>query len=236
MKKIILTALGAAMLMAVVAVPVGARSGSDRENPATYSVTITNVTDQQYLTPPNWAAHNNSISLYAVGSPASPGLQAVAENGAVPVLAAEIAGFVDARRQGISGVATDAPIAPGASVTFEFTTVEGYFSMASMLICTNDGFGGIDRKSLPSRDGQTRTYRAQAFDAGTEVNTELFSDLVPVPFCGGNGAGTGETNPELAENGVIEAHPTIAGVGDLGSGFDFRRDVARVTVVRHPAA
>ncbi|NOX30911.1 MAG: hypothetical protein GXP35_12815, partial [Actinobacteria bacterium] len=149
MKKIILTALGAAMLLAAVAVPVGARSQSDRDEPASYTVTITNVMEQQYLTPPNWAAHNESIHLYGVGSPASPGLQALAENGGVPVMAAEIASYVDARRQGVSGVAGEAPIAPGESVTFEITTVEGYFSMTSMIICTNDGFGGIDRKSLP---------------------------------------------------------------------------------------
>jgi hypothetical protein len=44
-----------------------------------------------------------------------------------------------------------------------------------MLICTNDGFTGVNKLKLPSEIGQSVTVRTQAYDAGTE----LFADLVP---------------------------------------------------------
>jgi len=118
-------------------------------------------------------------------------------------------------------------------VSFQVSSRESRFSLASMLICTNDGFAGLDSRKLPTHPGQTRTYMVRALDAGTEINTELLADLVPAPFCGGDGVGTGESNPELAENGVIRRHRTISGVGDLDSSFDWRGNVVKVTITRN---
>ena len=126
----------------------------------------------------------------------------------------------------------DAPIQHGQSATFEITTDERRFSVVTMVICTNDGFGGVNSKILPNKVGKTTRAFVRSYDAGTEINTELNADIVPAPFCEGNGAGTGMTNPELAENGVIRAHRGIQGVGDLGDNFDFGRVVGEVTVER----
>ncbi len=208
---------------------------SQHAQPATYRATLTNTTDGQWLTPPNWAAHSGAVDVFQVGRPASPGVQAVAENGGVPVLAAELEGAVDSAGLGISGVGADAPIPPGASVTFEFTTDQYKFSLVSMIICTNDGFAGLDARNLPFRDGQTRHYNVRDYDAGTEINTELRADIVPAPFCG-DGGGTGESNPALAEDGVIKRHRTLRGVGDLPDSFDWPRgDVASLSITRVPA-
>jgi hypothetical protein len=88
-----------------------------------------------------------------------------------------------------------------------------------MLICTNDGFTGLDRVRLPSGVGDTVTLLTNAYDAGTEVNTEDFADIVP-PCQGLVGVssgepGTGVSNPALAEGGVIHHHEGILGIADL---------------------
>ena len=48
--------------------------------------------------------------------------------------------------------------------------------------------------------------------------------------------GTTESNPELAENGVIRRHRGIRGVGDLSEQFDWTGRVAEITVTRNDPA
>ena len=203
----------------------------DENDAATYQVTFRNRTSGQYLTPPNFAAHSDDVRVFRRGKPASEGVKAVAENGGVPVLAAELTEKVDNANDGVSGVGGDGPIAPGEEVSFEFSTSQSRFSLVSMVICTNDGFGGVDSIRLPRRDGQTRQRLVRAYDAGTEINTELRDDLVPAPFCG-DGVGTDQSNPELAENSVIKRHRTLRGVGDLPASFDWRGPVAELEITR----
>jgi hypothetical protein len=106
-----------------------------------------------------------------------------------------------------------------------------------MLICTNDGFTGVDGVKLPNRVGQSVTNYTQGYDAGTEINTEMFEDLVPPcgPLTGQDsmGQGTGMSDPDLAENGVIHHHDGILGVGDLDPAInDWNNPVAKITVER----
>ena len=234
MKKLLMALLGVSVLIvtSLVAPPAGASDDDDDGDYATYTVTFTNLTSGQYLTPPNWAAHSDDVEIFDKGDEASPGLQAVAENGGVPVLAAELLANIDDEGEGVSGVGAAGPVAPGATVTWTFTTDERHFSLASMIICTNDGFGGVDSKRLPNRDGRTRTYNVHAYDAGTEINTELDADLVPAPFCLGGEIGSPASNPALAEDGEIRRHRGIRGVGDLDSSFDWNGPVARVSITR----
>ncbi len=239
MKKTRMAALAAVALMAptLVATSAGAQDSAPVADPnaPTYEITIRNINEGQWLTPPNVAIHDTSVNVWRRGHAATPGVQAVAENGAVPVLAAELSAALDQTGLGNSVVGSggvEGPIPPGESRTFTLTSSEERLSAVAMLVCTNDGFAGLDSVRLPSRDGQTRTYRARAYDAGTEINTELHADLVPAPFCGGEGAGTGESNPELAENGVIARHRTIRGVGDLDGIFDWSGPVAEISVTR----
>ena len=219
-----------------VALPFAAATGASAQAipqrpDATYEVTYTNLTSGQYLTPPNFVAHGSDLDVFEVGQAASSSLQAVAENGAVPVLAAELEAAVAG--SGISGVGAEGPIGPGESVTFDFSTNARRFSLVSMVICTNDGFAGLDSRLLPSANNQTKTFRLRAYDAGTERNTELREDLVPAPFCG-DGAGSGETNPALAQNGVISRHRTLRGIGDLDPALDWTGRVAEVSIRKVP--
>ena len=224
MKKSRLIMIGVVSILSTLtaAVPGASANGTDGDG-ATYVVSITNETDGQYLTPANFAAHDPSIRVFQRGREASSGVQAVAENGNVDALAAELYEAVDAEGLGTSGVANGGVLAPGQIGNFEVTTPATRLSIVSMLICTNDGFAGLNSLQLPTIDGQSRAYPLQGYDAGTEINTELKSDIVPAPFCQeGADSGTGESNPALAENGVIARHQTLQGVGDLNPDFDWR--------------
>jgi hypothetical protein len=227
--------LGLAILTLVAAtVAIGGNANAGARPDRTFEVTITNITEAQYLTPPNWAAHSPQADVFDLRGKASPGVQGVAENGNVPGLAAELAAAVDGQGLGVSGVGTggvDGPIGPGESRTFEFSTPRGRFSLVSMVVCTNDGFVGLDSRGLPMGLGESKTFRGRAYDAGTEVNTELRADLVPAPFCG-EGEGSGMSNPDLAENGVITFHKTLRGVGDIDPALDWRGPVATIEVTR----
>ena len=176
--------------------------------------------------------HGNSDRVFQTGREASFGVQAVAENGMPGELAGEwndlgLANTVALPAEG------PGPIFGGDSRTFEFSSDDSRFSLVTMLICTNDGFGGVDTRRLPNRVGQTTNHTIRAYDAGTEINTQMDADLVPVPFCGDPEIGDGATNPALAEDGVVRPHRGIRrNVGDIPQMYDFSRIVGRVTVER----
>jgi hypothetical protein len=175
-----------------------------------YDVTVENLTDGQPQTPYVFATHRYSRSVFEKDEPASAGLQGLTENGDVPGLIAELFGI---HGVGTVAVVGAAPIPPGEAATAQVIAHDGYkrASLAGMLVCTNDGFGGLDTVRVP-RAGESVTFYGKAFDAGTEINTEAYEDLVPP--CDGLGE-TGVSNPALAENGVVTRHPGITGTGDL---------------------
>jgi hypothetical protein len=237
--------IGTALVMAALAVAFVVPANASAPE-RTYRVTITNLTSGQPLTPVAVATHRMSVDAFTVGEPASLGVKEIAENG-------DLGPFVSSL-QGASGVSEVVegtfPVVPestpGAamfpdSVTFEIhaTADARRLSWVSMLICTNDGFTGVDALKLPVNVGQSVTTGTAGYDAGTEVNTEDFADIVP-PCQGLIGvssgeAGTGRSNPALAEGGVIHHHPGIQGGADLVPevhGWDVDEPVAEITVER----
>ena len=235
----------AAALLAVLLTPVGAASaqssGSSHHGYSygerTYLVTIENLTAGQPFTPPVVATHNRRTSVWQLGEQASPGIMAVAENGDVPALVSELE--ANHRINNVSVIDEDGPVLPGGSVSFELTSERDArrLSVASMLICTNDGFTGVDSLRLPSRGGVPTEVYLNGYDAGSELNTESFDDIVPPcgPLSGvdSSGRGTGMSNPDLAEGGVITVHPTIDGTGDLVPDVhDWVDPVAKITITR----
>jgi hypothetical protein len=212
-----------------------------------YDVTIKNLTEGQPLTPPVVATHRGSHQVFEVGQPASVGVREIAENGNnAPLLA-----FLDAdpfdrisrfRQAGDEPLVPDGT--PGAStfgdkVSFDINgkRTARRLSYAAMLICTNDGFTGVDSLRLPEDVGDRETKRSDGYDAMTEVNSEDYADIVP-PCQDLIGDSSGETgsavsDPALAEGGVIEHHENIQGGNDLEPGLHGWDDlVARIRVER----
>jgi len=194
-----------------------------------YEVTVTNLTVGQPLTPFVLATHRGHHGIFRDGRSASFGLQQLSENGGVPVLVSELAGK---RRVGTVAVVGSGPIAPGGSVTATIEVTDRFdrVSLAGMLICSNDGFAGIDGVKLPKHVGDSSMLSAAAYDAGTEINTEAYADIVPP--CDGMG-GSGMSNPALAEGGVVHMHGGISGAGDLTvAQHGWSGPVASVTITR----
>ena len=188
---------------------------------ALYRVTVYNLTSGQPLTPPVAAVHRQSIGLFEVGEPASFEVKEIAENGNIMPLV----DLASTNRQVIDAAVTPGPtippVLPGEMVQFDVEGRTGakYLSIVAMLICTNDGFTGANTLRLPKRIGAMETVDAYGYDAGTEENTESWADLVP-PCAGltgfdNGGMGSGMSNPELYEGGVVRMHPGISGDADL---------------------
>ena len=209
---------------------------------ALYRVTMYNLTSGQPFTPPVAAVHRQSIGLFDVGEPASFEVKEIAENGNL----APLIELASTNRQVIAAAVTPGPgapdvppVMPGQMVTFDLEGRTGakYLSIVAMLICTNDGFTGANTLRLPKQIGSMETVDANGYDAGTEINTESWADLVPpcAPLTGfdNGGMGTGMSHPDLFEGGTVQMHPGFMGDSDLDAevhGWD--GPVARITVER----
>lgn len=211
------------------------------DNARTYKVTISNLTPGQAFTPPVLVTHTRRTGIFSLGEAASSEIQAIAENGNNMPLLTALAGDVQVH-QVVEGTAPLVPANDPGGTAFEssatFIIEAGhratYLSFASMLICTNDGFTGLDTVRLPSR---SKTVYSVAYDARTESNTENFSDMVP-PCQGLIGTpsddiGTGESNPLIAEDGVVIPHVGIFGGMDLiPQVHDWSDPVAKIVITR----
>jgi hypothetical protein len=239
--------LGKALAVAGVLASAFAVAPAGANASRMYSVTIQDLTDGQPLTPPVVATHRGKHQLFRVGQPASVGVREIAENGNnAPLLA-----FLDAdpfRRIADFEQAGDGPLVPedkpGAGmfpdeVTFTIRGSERarYLSFVSMLVCTNDGFTGVNSLRLPRKVGQEAEKETAGYDSHTERNTEDFAHIVP-PCQGLIGVSSGEagtdvSDPDLAEGGVIAHHRGIRGGADLDPAVHGWRDpVARISVER----
>ena len=214
-------------LVAALSLPVLAQVPASAGTGRVYRVTIVNRTDGQPMSPPVMALHRGGFSLFEVGSRASVGIKEIAENGNNGPLLDALASnprVAKVKQAGAGPLVPDGT--PGAAmfddrVTFKISAPRWarFASFATMLVCTNDGFTGASRFALPEEVGQRVVLRTNGYDAGTEINTEDFADLVPpcqelIGVSSGE-PGTGMSDPALAEGGVITHHPGIAGIADL---------------------
>ena len=119
---------------------------------ATLEVTVTNLTNAQPLSPVGVIAHIDGYSVFAVGDPASVGLEELAEGGDNTALLAE----ADADAAVITTASGAAPIGPAGSETISFQVLESELadvrvSTSTMLVNTNDAItmlNGMDVGSL----------------------------------------------------------------------------------------
>ncbi|MFQ6019171.1 MAG: spondin domain-containing protein [Dehalococcoidia bacterium] len=248
---LIKSALVAGLGLLVVLALAAAGSTTEAAKPVhTYRVTLENRTSGQPLSPPVAATHRKSIRMFRVGKLASPGLEAIAEDGDQSMMFARFDG---------SDKATDAvdlrlPLTPSGmtatvmgmevddSETFDITAHPGdRFSLATMLICTNDGFTGLNAVKLPKKVGSVVEFMLAGYDAGTEDNTELSGDIVDP--CSGLGPVGLPGDPDLNDDTLVDTappeaihhHPGIMGVGELDpdtSVHGWTDPVAKVTIER----
>jgi hypothetical protein len=220
------TALGGtlAAMSLLAANPVWATgNGTVNGGASAYDVTITNLTAGTTFTPALAVVHGKNISLFQLGEPASDGIAALAEAGDTQPIAAAAGGLPE-----VGGFATDSgPLAPGDSTTVRVNSTAGFerITVAAMLLPTNDGFYAINTEKLPSSVGDSVTYYANGYDAGTEPNDEL-CDNIPGELCGGQGL-----SPDQNGEGYVHVHRGIHGIGDIqAADHDWRNPVARIRI------
>ena len=202
----------------------------------TYRITVTNLTTGQPLSPGVFVTHSRRVSLFSEGTEASAGIREIAENGDPSVAAAALTGA-----NGVHSVVTTGapvgivggtPFPSSLSVEIEAGGNANLLSLSLMLICTNDGFVGLDGVRLPGGFHDDAVFYAEGYDSGTERNDELAASIVPPCFgigpVKGLVGGAGHTD----QNGVVRHHRGIRGIADLTSAHDWDGPVARITVQR----
>jgi hypothetical protein len=227
MRRLALLALLSALALVVVADATPASSTATKS----WRITVENRTDDgpstfgQPLSPPLVGIHSNAADLWSVGQPANEIIRYIAEDGdpffGQPLLAAT-PGVLSSAIATVPGPPEAQPIFPGQSRSFVVTTTQNHnrLSLAMMLGATNDAFTGLDSLHLNGRGG---VYDVDAYDAGTERNSEDAAFLAVF-------LSLYSRDPE---HGVIHPHPGLRGDNDLSAAmWGWTDPVARITIER----
>lgn len=200
-----------------------------------YEVTITNLTRGQQFTPVLVATHREGVTLFTLGEPASSQLATLAEEGNTGPLTSLLLSRPEVKDVQSSPAPPPASnlIDPGESITVRVEGGQGFdhFSVAAMLIPTNDGFFALNGVEAPKGNKAVALF-APAYDAGSERNDELCASIPGPNFaeCGGPGGGAAVTGDE---EGYVHIHAGIHGIGDLiEADRDWRNPVAKITIRR----
>lgn len=202
---------------------------------ASFDVTVDNLTNAQPLSPATVIAHQSGYSMFLIGSPASAGLEEMAEGGDNTALLAEATADAMVVVTG-SGAA---PIGPAGSETVTLNMLDSersglQVSVGSMLVNTNDAFSGLNGVSVAAMVvGEMLQFDAIAYDAGTEADTEM-AVHIPGPAGGGEGfnaARDDQADQVAAHSGVVSQDDGLA-TSDLTEQHRFDNPVIRVRIER----
>lgn len=200
------------MLVLLPLAALVAGCSSDNDNLLTgareyrYQVTITNLTAGQPLSPAAVVLHRSDWQAFSLGVPASVELEALAEGG-------DNSGFIaaaDADSNVRSTASGQGVIVPGASEQITASASvssddEVLLSWASMPVNTNDGVAavrGVDLSGMAV--GDSETFLAISYDAGTEANSES-ADTVPGPAASGLAEGFNAGRDDVRDAVYIHA-------------------------------
>lgn len=209
-----------------------------------FDVTIKNLTSGQPFSPPIAIAHNAPSTLFTDGEEASVALEELAEGGATDDLAASLSeGAL------LSYSALEDPLGPaGTSSAIRINIANADFtddarlSVLTMLVNTNDGFTAVNAMDIGGMAvDAVATFRAPAWDAGTEANSEA-AGTMPGPAdtaeesVGFDAERTDLLNEVRFHSGVISGSELTSVSDDFVSVLSdinrFDNPVAEITVVR----
>ena len=197
-----------------------------------YDVTVTNLTPNQPMSPLAVLTHNTSFDLFEIGQSASVDLEYLAEGGSN----AELLALSDSDANVYQGISGNGLILSGEQDTVSIRVdlnQEGYISVASMLVNTNDAFVGESGLSLKSLAvGDTFTMNMNVWDSGTELNDEL-AETIPGPAGGGEGFNSDRNDTDVVSfhSGVISQDDGLA-TSALSGNHRFLNPGARITITR----
>jgi len=170
-----------------------------------YRIELTNLTNNQHLSPPAAILHAGGFRAWEVGQPASEALEELAEGGSTRQLVM--------LQRGSPNHTANGELLAGASLTFEIGSTDpdvSHLTVATMLVNTNDAFTGLTNVDLSGmQPGDQRVFLTPAYDAGTEFNDEL-GRHVPGPVAGGEGFNAVRDDV----TGVVTHHAGVVGKED----------------------
>jgi len=232
----ILRRLGLAAALTTPLLLVGCGGGSSNTDAdVSYQIRIQNLSVGQPLSPPAVIAHGSGYQLFSIGQPASEPLEQLAEGGSPAALATAAAAD-----QAVFAVTSGtAPIAPGASQTLTLVVKQSQvasleFSIATMLVNTNDAFTGINGSNLSGlASGQSSTFNTASYDSGTEANSETAASI---PGPAGGGEGFNAARDDLADrvtmhSGVVTQDDGLA-TSALTQQHRWDDPISRITITR----
>ena len=155
---------------------------------ASFDVTVTNLTGAQPLSPVALIAHRAGYQVFEIGAAATVGLEELAEGGDNTALIAE----ATADAAVVATASGAGAIGPAGAETVTVEVLESdlpdlLLSISTMLVNTNDAISGVNGAAIGSMAvGDVVTWRTIAYDAGTELNTEMATEI-PGPAGGGEG-------------------------------------------------
>lgn len=146
-----------------------------------YTVKVVNLTTAQPMSPLAVVLHDEG-ELWNIGEMASDSLEKLAESGDnADVLAESIV---------LSGKSGAGILMPGMSEMVEINIEDNmpmYFSLATMLVNTNDAFTGTTAMDISNLAvDESISLLTSSYDSGTEKNSELMA-TIPGPAGGGEG-------------------------------------------------
>ncbi|MDQ2044125.1 spondin domain-containing protein [Pseudoalteromonas sp. 20-92] len=192
-----------------------------------FDVTVSNLTAGQPFSPIAVIAHKEG-ALWQIGSPASVGLELMAEGGDN----SQLLTF----ENGIANASSENPVGPGGTTTVTITTdtLDALkLSFATMMVNTNDGFTGLSALDVSALAvGDSIARNTVAYDSGTEANTESAGTF---PGPADNGEGFNEVRDDV--NFVARHQGVVTNEDGLSSSIlspehRFDNPLARVVITR----
>ena len=228
-----------ALLALTASIMALAAAASAQAAPKTWHVKVTNLTEQQPMSPPVWAVHDKRLDIWSTGQLASSAVLPIVEDAVNGPMLTYLGSNSHVRGFAAETGDPAGPIGPGLSREFDVSSNGGdrYLSMLWMLVRTNDAFTGLDSYALDRgkrrRRGRksgataprTRTIEVRAYDACTENNNQD-CDFIPGPPCLHPGVRDATAFP-------IAPHPGITAPSDIETfAWDTSQPVARVEITR----
>lgn len=202
---------------------------------AAYTVSITNITHAQPMTPIAVVLHKHGYDAWNLGASASAGLEMLAESGSPASFLSE----ASANGNTVTTSASAGLTMPGIKTTLNMEVpiadVAGlHVSFASMFANTNDAFTGVTYLHIASLAvEESVSEMARVYDSGTEANTEAQADM-PGPL--GSTAGGFDAAREALNVVTVHAGVVTTADGLLTSGLSevdrWLGPGAKVTVTR----
>ena len=168
-----------------------------------YQVTLSNLTNGQPFSPIAVILHGTG-EIWQLGQPASVLLENLAESG-------DNSGLINADFV-ISNASNGDILLPGSQTQISISTTDSaatYLSLATMLVNSNDAFTGLSTIAINQLEvGDSLSFNAGVYDAGTEGNSEM-SGTIPGPADGGEGFNVSRDDVDY-----VAMHPGIVSLED----------------------